>query len=143
MNATGESDMRQWYDSVDTWRELVLKSRAERLMSICERMPVTVEWPSLVEPTDAEVAATRQVTVNTNERLWSMGVASDAEIRRAMFEGRPVEELLSGAPTAEPTRAVTKIQVVEPNQNAAAPIDPTDPDEPAPAKAASPFPGGA
>jgi hypothetical protein len=49
-----------------------------------------------------------------------MGVASDAEIRRAMFEGKPVEELLSGAPTAEPT------------DNAAAPDDPADPDEPAP-----------
>lgn len=135
MNATGESDMRLWYDSVDTWRELVLKPRAERLMSICERKPVKIEWPSLVEPTELEVQQTRQALVGTNERLWSMGVASDAEIRQALHEGRPVEEYLKGAPTAEPTRAVTQIQVVEPNENAAAPIDPDAPDDSPLAKA--------
>lgn len=141
MNATGESDTTNWYDSVDTWRETVLKPRAETLMSACERRAVTITWPSLWEPTEKEQAEVEQLRTNRAERLWSMGVASDAEIRQALFEGVRVDTLLSGAPTAEPTRAVTQIQVVEPGTNATAPLDPEADDEPAPAKAPSPFGG--
>jgi uncharacterized protein len=121
MNATGESDMRQWYDSVDTWRELVLKSRAERLMSICERKPVTVEWPSLVEPTDQELATTRQTLAAVNQVLFTIGAFDSAEIRKAYQEGKPVEEVATG-PLPEP---------VEPAQPPAARFeDPAADDEP-------------
>lgn len=141
MNATGESDMRLWYDKVDVWRERVLKPRAEQLIRACERKPdITIEWPPLWEPTEKECAEVEQLETNRLERLWSMGVASDAEIRQALFEHKPIEDLLNGPPPAEPTRAVTQIAVVQPGDNPAAPIDPDAEDEPAPAKPASPFP---
>lgn len=101
MNATGESDMRLWYDSVDTWRELVLKPRAERLMSICERKPVKIEWPSLVEPTEQELATTRQTHAAVNQTLFTIGAFDSAEIRKAYQEGKPVEEVATG-PLPEP-----------------------------------------
>ena len=109
-------------------------------MSACEGRPVKVEFPALWEPTERECAETEQIRTNRLERLWSMGVASDAEIRRSLNEHEPIEDLLVGPPTAEPTRAVTQIAVTPPGQNPAAPIDPDAPDEPAPPKVASPFP---
>jgi phage-related protein (TIGR01555 family) len=142
MNATGDSDVRGWYDSVDTWRERVLKPRAEDLIARCERAssPVEIEWPPLWEPTEKECAEVEQLETNVKERLWSMGVATDSEIRKSLYEQKPLREYLQGEPPAEPTRAVTRIAVVPPGENAAAPADPEAEDEPAPAKPASPFP---
>jgi phage-related protein (TIGR01555 family) len=142
MNATGESDLRTWYDTVDTWRERVLKPRAEQLIGACERRAdIAVDWPPLWEPTEKECAEVSQIKTNRLERLWSMGVASDAEIRQSLFEHKAIEDLLQGPPPAEPTRAVTQIAVVAPGENPAAPIDPEAADAPAPAKPATPFPG--
>lgn len=141
MNATGESDMRLFYDKCDTWRERVLKPRAEDLISRCERTEsVEIEWPPLWEPTEKECAEVEQIETNVKERLWSMGVATDSEIRKSLYEQKPLREFLQGEPPAEPTRAVTRIAVVPPGENAAAPDDPEAEDKPAPAKAPSPFP---
>jgi phage-related protein (TIGR01555 family) len=142
MNATGDADVRAWYDSVDTWRERVLKPRAEDLIGRCERREgIEIEWPPLWEPTEKECAEVEALETGVKERLWSMGVATDSEIRKSLYEQKPLREYLQGEPPAEPTRAVTRIAVVPPGENAAAPDDPEAEDKPAPAKAPSPFGG--
>jgi phage-related protein (TIGR01555 family) len=98
MNATGESDTTNWYDTVDSWRETVLRPRAEQLMSACEGRPVEVEFPALWEPTERECAETEQIRTNRLEALWRMGVATEAEIRTSLNEHEPIEEQLSGPP---------------------------------------------
>lgn len=145
MNATGESDTRMWYDEVEVYRERSVKPGLGQLLQITDGIaPSDIEFPSLWQESERERQETRKVMVDMYERLWSMGVASDAEIRKALHEDKPVDEFLKGEPTAEPTRAVTQIQVVAPEKNATAPNDPKAPDEPAPSKGAgvtgSPFP---
>lgn len=140
MNATGESDTRNWYDEVAARRLVGIEPQLEQLLTITERKPIKVEFEPLWQPTETEQATVRQLEIQGTERLWAMGVASDAEIRAAMIDGRWVEETVSGPPKAEPTRAVTQVAIVQPGDNPAAPKDPEAPDEPAPAKPASPFP---
>lgn len=123
MNATGDSDVRGWYDSVDTWRERVLKPRAEDLIGRCERRSdVEIEWPPLWEPTEKECAEVKKIETDRAQVLWSMDVATPAEIRQSLHERKPLEDLLSGAPP-EPR------PVVAPGENASAPADPEAEDE--------------
>lgn len=102
MNATGESDLNMWYDSVDTWRELVLRQRAERLIGVCERRPIEITWPALEEPSEREAAEVRQIRVATDQVLWTIGAASEAEIRDALHEGVPTEDKMQGPPPEKP-----------------------------------------
>lgn len=104
MNATGESDLRIWYDTVDTWRERVLKPRAEQLLRACERRKgITIEWPPLWEPTEKECAEVRNLKLQGDHILWQDGVLSEDEWRTALHEGKRVEELMKGqAPEPEP-----------------------------------------
>lgn len=103
MNATGDSDIRQWYDRVDTWREIVLKPRAERLMGACEGKPVDIEWPPLWEPTEKECAETQAIRVGMMNTLWTIGATTPDEIRTALHTHKPIEEVLVGpAPAPEP-----------------------------------------
>ena len=141
MNATGESDTRMWYDDVASYRQIMIEPRLESLLAITERRAIDVEFEPLWQPTAKEKAEVRQMRTNTNERNWSMGVWSDAELRQAENAGKLPEEMgFSDTPTAEPTRAVTTIAVVPPGENPSALRDPKAPDEPAPAKAPAPFP---
>lgn len=144
MNATGESDTRMWYDEVTSYCQTMIHPRLEPLLAITERRPVPVKFKPLWQPTAKEQAEVRQLRTTTNERLWSMGVWSDAELRKAENQGKLPEEMKYGdKPTAEPTRPVTTIAVIPPGTNPAAPDDPKAPDKAAPAKAPSPFPAKA
>jgi uncharacterized protein len=138
MNATGESDLRNYYDEVQSYRTRVIEPRLEKVLSICEGKPIDVEFESLWQPTEKEKAEVRNLQINGTERLWSMGVASDAEIRAAMIDDKLPEKTLKGPPPAEPTRPVTTVAVIPPGENPAKPEDPKAPDKPA--KAPSPFP---
>ncbi len=102
MNATGESDLRTWYDTVDTWRERVLKPRAEQLIRACERREVNIDWPPLWEPTEKECAEVRNLTIQGNHIMWQDGVLSEDEWRRAANEGKCVEELMTGPAPEKP-----------------------------------------
>jgi len=141
LNATGESDIRGWYDRVQHYGQWMIQPRLEQTLSICEGKPIEVKFKPLWQPTDKEKAEVRKLRTDTNERNWSMGVWSDAELRAAENAGKLPEEMGYGdTPTAEPTRAVTTIAVVPPGDNPSAVRDPEAPDEKAPPKAASPFP---
>jgi phage-related protein (TIGR01555 family) len=98
MNATGESDTRMWYDEVEGYRERSVKPGLSQLLSITDGVTEELEFPSLWQESDAEKANTRKVTIDANERLWTMRVVSEAEIRKAMYEGKDIEELMTGEP---------------------------------------------
>lgn len=140
MNATGESDLRNWYDRCQAYGQRVIQPRLEQLLAITEGHHIEVEFESLWQPTDKEKAELRQLQINATERLWSMGTISDAEIRAAMIEGKLPELTVSGPPPAEPTRPVTTVATVPPGENPAKPEDPSAPDKPPPPKPSSPFP---
>jgi len=141
LNATGESDVRGWYDEVEAYGQAMIHPRLEQTLAVTEQRPIQVKFKPLWQPTEKEQAEVRMLRTNTNERLWSMGIWSDAELRKAENAGKLPEKMAYGdAPTAEPTRPVTTVAIVPPGQNPAAPEDPTAPDKPPPAKPASPFP---
>ena len=98
LNATGESDLRLWYDTVDTWRERVLTPRAEALIVACERRAVDIEWPPLWEPTEKECAEVRNLKLQGDHILWQDGVLAEDEWRQALNERKPVEDLMTGPP---------------------------------------------
>lgn len=141
MNATGESDVRNWYDECQSYGQSTIHPRLERLLSITEGRAIEVKFKPLWQPTETEQATVRNLRIQGTERLWSMGVVSDAEIRAALIDGKLPELTVSGPPTAEPTRPVTTIATVPPGQNPARPEDPKAPDQKPPkAGSASPFP---
>lgn len=141
LNATGESDVRQWYDECAAYGQSTVRPRLQQLLGIVEGRAIEVKLKPLWQPTEKEQAEIRQARVNTNERLWSMGVWSDAEIRKAENARKLPEEMGYGdQPTAEPTRPVTTVAVVPPGDNPARPEDPKAPDKPPPPKPPSPFP---
>lgn len=141
LNATGESDIRMWYDDVAAYRQKMIQPRLEELLAITEGHPIEVEFEPLWQPTAKELAEVRQFRYGTNERGWSMGIWSDAELRQAENAGKLPEEMGYGdEPTAEPTRPVTTVAVIPPGDNPAKPEDPNAPDQKPPAKPASPIP---
>jgi phage-related protein (TIGR01555 family) len=140
MNATGESDTRMWYDEVQSYRTRVIEPRLEALIAITERRVIDIDFDPLWQPTAKEFAEVRNLEIQGTERLWTMGVVSDAEIRAALIDDEWPELTVTGPPSAEPTRAVTTIAVVPPGENPSAVRDPAAPDEEPPAKAVSPFP---
>jgi phage-related protein (TIGR01555 family) len=140
MNATGESDTRMWYDEVQSYRQIMIEPRLESVLSITEGHAIDVEFTPLWQPTATELATVRNLEIVGDERLWTMGVVSDAELRQAKIDDKWVEHTVTGPPTAEPTRAVTTVAVVPPGENPAALRDPKEPDEAAPQAKPSPFP---
>lgn len=141
LNATGDSDMRLWYDDVASYRQTMIEPRLEAVLAITERRDIDVEFKPLWQPTETEMATVRNLGIKGTLDLWTMGTVSVAEIRAAMILGKLPEVTVTGPPKAEPTRAVTPTAVLPPGANPAAPDDPTAPDAPPPkAKAPAPFP---
>src|SRR3954469_21269028 len=124
MNATGESDMRGWYDEVQSYAMRVMHPRLTELLAVTEKRTIKVEFKSLWQPTDQEKATVRNLQIQGTERLWSMGTVSDAEIRAAMIDGKLPGVPGHGPPTAEPTRPVTTVAVVPPGENPSRVEDP-------------------
>lgn len=100
MNATGDSDMRNWYDEVACYQQRQVKPGLTQLLGITDGVD-EIEFKPLWQESERECAETRKITIDANERLWSMGVVSPEEIRKSMHDGKPIEELMSGAPPEE------------------------------------------
>lgn len=98
LNATGDADMRNWYDEVQEYQQSAILPRLSQVISICERREVDIDFKPLWQPTEQEQATTRQTLIAGNERLWTMEVVDSAEIRKAMIEGKCVEDIITGPP---------------------------------------------
>ncbi len=74
MNATGESDIRQFYDDVAEYRTRNAV-KLERLMSWALGKPIELKWPSLWEQTDKECAETRFINAQA-DKIWCVDIGA-------------------------------------------------------------------
>jgi hypothetical protein len=72
MNATGENDIRQFYDSVGEYRARSA-IKLQKLMSWCLGKKVALRWPSLWEQTDKEISTTRLQNAQA-DKIWSVDI---------------------------------------------------------------------
>lgn len=88
MNATGESDTRGWYDTVQDHRTQELEPRLIRLVRVVSRGlfpgldPGTweIKWPSLWQPTDKEAAEHRKLIAEIDAIYIDRGVVTPDEV---------------------------------------------------------------
>lgn len=75
MNATGESDIRQFYDSVAEYRNSSVAPKLVKLLSWALGKQVQLDWPSLWEQTDKEKAETRFLNAQA-DKIWAVDVGA-------------------------------------------------------------------
>lgn len=98
MNATGESDLRNWGSQVDVEKREVFTPAIEQCVRVLLRArngptggvePSTwsVKWPSIFAPTPREDAEIRSIHAQTDQAYLDMGVLRPAQIAKARFTG--------------------------------------------------------
>jgi phage-related protein (TIGR01555 family) len=95
LNATGESDIRTFYDRVKARQNRKLRGPIEKICRVAFKS-LGIEEPDnwfirfspLWQPTDQEVAATRKTIADTDAVYFDMQVISSEEIREQRFGGR-------------------------------------------------------
>lgn len=96
LNATGESDIRSWYDHVRAEQTKVLRPRVERLVRLLLRAKAgptqgvepkgwRVEFPPLWQPTPSEQADLRQKVAATDAQYITAGVLTPEEVALSRF----------------------------------------------------------
>jgi phage-related protein (TIGR01555 family) len=96
LNATGESDIRSWYDAVEAEREAMLRSRAERMVKLLlkskdgptggvEPPGWKVTFPPLWQPTPSEEAELRSKVATTDNVYITAGVLTPEEVALNRF----------------------------------------------------------
>jgi len=104
-NATGESDMRIFYDEVAAYRRRAVQPKQTRLLSEIAGRPVQLKYPPLKAMTEAERATLRFNFAQADEKYFDLGVVTSDEIRasRAADGSLGVDVEAGSAPTAAPT----------------------------------------
>jgi phage-related protein (TIGR01555 family) len=125
LNATGESDIRSWYDTLDADRETVLKpalQRVVRLLLVSQQGPTSaqvpegwsIELPPLWEPSEKEKAELRKLVADSDDVYLRNGVARADEVARSRFRKEgwsmeteidldALEEPPASSPATQPT----------------------------------------
>ena len=96
LNATGESDIRSWYDAVEAEREAMLRSRAERMVKLLlkskdgptggvEPPGWKVTFPPLWQPTPSENADLRLKTSQADQADIASGVLTPEEVALSRY----------------------------------------------------------
>lgn len=96
LNATGESDMRAWYDAVDVERQMVLKpaiARIVKLVLLSQAGPTSaqepagwsIDFPPLWEMTPKETAELRKIVADTDGVYLDRGVTTPEEVCESRF----------------------------------------------------------
>lgn len=142
LNATGESDIRGWYDTVAEGQTDELKPRLERLLRLMfaakdsptrGRVPENwcIEFNPLWQPTDKERADTKKVTADTYVALVGAQIMTDAEAGLGLAADFPTIDVESRMELAEADaeeglrpREVNQPPLLEPGED-----DPDDPDD--------------
>jgi uncharacterized protein len=96
MNATGESDMRQWYDVVQAYRRDEVEPFLNWLAGLLEAQsewtdrPESMEWtwPALHQPTESEWADVRLKTAQADQVYINAGAVDPAYLFHLRHEGR-------------------------------------------------------
>jgi hypothetical protein len=94
LNATGESDVRGWYDKVGAQREAKYEPGFERIVQIiaqAEKLSSPsswgISWPSLWQETAKEKADTDKVVSDMDKQYLDMGALMEDEIAETRFGG--------------------------------------------------------
>lgn len=98
MNATGENDLRQWYDRVVEYQTLSVEPKMDRLLALCGAPNAEVTFAPLWEPSDAEKTETQNKQAQTDRIYWDVGAWSDEEIRRVRGEELGLTEAEAAKP---------------------------------------------
>lgn len=96
LNATGDSDIRSWYDAVAAEREAMLRRRAERLVRILMRAQDSptggvepegwqLVFPPLWQMTPVETATHRKTVADTDAVYIDKGVVTPEEVSLSRF----------------------------------------------------------
>jgi len=112
MNATGESDIRGWYDTVAEGQTDEFKPRLERLLRLMfaakdsptrGRVPKrwSIEFCPLWQPTDKEDADTKKVKADTYVALVGAQIMTDAEAGLGLASDFPTIDVESREELAE------------------------------------------
>lgn len=112
MNATGDADIRGWYDTVQEGQADELKPRLERLirlMFLAKDSPTRgvepkswcIEFNPLWQPTDKEAADTKKVIADTYVALVTGNVMTDAEAGIGLAPDFPTIDVESRTELAE------------------------------------------
>jgi phage-related protein (TIGR01555 family) len=108
MNATGESDIRFFYDQVRSEQE-ALKPKLKHLMHILsgdEHTTVTIDFPALWQMTDREKAELRRMEAETDRIYRQEGVLLPEEVALKRFgDGEFFVDLTSRAELARSERS--------------------------------------
>jgi phage-related protein (TIGR01555 family) len=95
LNATGESDIRIWYDSIQAHREHVLQPRLERIARLMSRTlghgspdDWHVTWPSLWQMSAPEQADYRLKVAQADHIYITDGVLLPEEVALSRFRGK-------------------------------------------------------
>jgi phage-related protein (TIGR01555 family) len=100
MDATGESDMRQWYDRVKAVQVKQIEPALVKLLQILtagkwsQNKDNKVIWAGLEEPNDKEDAETEYIEAQTWKLYSDMGAVSGEQIALIKFCDKPIEEVL-------------------------------------------------
>lgn len=91
MNATGESDAKNWYRILDAYRRNQIQPQVEKLLELLlieAKQPdaeISVAWLPLNQPSDLEEAQRRATLVTADVALVAQGVLTNDEVAEARF----------------------------------------------------------
>ena len=157
LNATGESDMRQFYDRISAYQETSIRPKVERLLALIAGRDVKIDFAPLWEMSDTEKAAVRLTQAQADQAYYNMGADGSEillsrikdqtlglDLDRAELEKRLKAERESAAnpPTFDPQGAFGAKQNGAPGSdpnlsasgNVGASRDPSDPSAKTPAE---------
>jgi len=118
MNATGDSDLRIWYSTVNCERTL-RTGQAERALDIlarsCGKEARGLKWPNLWQPSEDEQADIDQKHANTDAVRIASGVLDASEVALIRWGGVTPEEIVSGrAQIADDAEGAEDAETVRP-----------------------------
>lgn len=124
LNATGESDIRSFYDRVKSQQNLKLRPAIEKMCVVAfhalgheEPENWFIRFRPLWQPTDKEVAEARKIVADTDAIYVDLSVLGADEVREQRFGGREYSMETRVEPVSE--LDVTEVQSVVGVQSAA------------------------
>lgn len=92
LNATGESDIRIWYASAESYRREIEPQilRLGRIIAAAEGLapPVEITWPALWTPTDLEIAQLELAQAQGDQIRIASEVVTPEEVARVRYGGQ-------------------------------------------------------
>ncbi len=112
LNATGETDLRSWYDRVESYQRNEVQPHIIRLGKMCDPAwdPESLVWPSLWQPTDTERATVRKTIAEADNLEITNQVVMPEEVRKMRYPELPE---IGAAPLATAGMNVTPSDAVQ------------------------------